>query len=65
MKRHKLLRARRKRGRCPCQGSSHSDCEVTRAIRQAVSRADDKRDYERDLAEFEKEMQDTYLGEPV
>lgn len=63
MKRARLMRKRRKFCRCGLPG--HGDCIVTREIQRPMQRADDKRDYERDLAEYEKEMQDTYLGEPV
>ena len=61
--RGKLMRARRKRGRCNCPGAEHSNCEVTDMIRQPVDRYMDKRDIEKDLAEFELEMEDTYNDE--
>lgn len=57
------MRARRKRGRCSCPGAYHSNCEVTDMIRQPVDRYMDKRDIEKDLAEFELEMEDTYNDE--
>lgn len=63
--RAKLMRARKKRGRCHCAGSSHSDCEVTQEIRQPGTRHMDKRDVEKDIYEFELEMEDTYMDEPV
>lgn len=61
----KLMRARRKRGRCHCSGPEHSNCEVTQEIRQPATRHMDHRDYEKDLAEAEREMEDTYMDEPV
>jgi hypothetical protein len=61
--RGKLMRARRKRGRCSCPGASHSNCEVTQDIRQPVTRDADRRDVEKDIYEFELEMEDTFNGE--
>lgn len=61
----KLMRARQKRGRCHCPGSEHSNCEVTQEIRQPGTRHMDRRDYEKDLAEAEREMEDTFNDEQV
>jgi hypothetical protein len=63
--RGKLMRARRNRGRCGCPGAEHSDCEVSQEIRYAGTRLMDKRDIEKDLAEFELEMEDTFNDEYV
>jgi hypothetical protein len=59
------MRARKNRGRCPCPGADHSNCGITEEIRHAGTRDMDRRDIEKDIYEFELEMEDSYNGEPV
>lgn len=47
----KLMRSRKNRGRCPCPGKDHSNCEVTQEIRYSGTRNMDKRDIKNTIKE--------------
>ena len=61
--RAKLMRKRKKFGRCCVAG--HSDCHVTQEIQHPLDRHADKEDFLEELDVAHKEMLDTKMDEPV
>lgn len=55
---NRLMRARKKFCRCCVPGHNQEECGIMSEMRRAGRRSDDKRDYERDLAEYEREMEE-------
>lgn len=57
------MRARKKFGRCAVSG--HSDCCVTKEIQHPGTRSLDKIELLEEMKIVEKEMEDTFMDEPV